>query len=176
MGNFVVTHSKDSLTIKSEVTSAELVFVVENDKLKLNSKVKGTENTSGVNNASLLSKFIRDYVNAEKNLDGTDRGDMESRINEVAILLLSKPEVKTFRNLNNYCRKTTDNETIWPLGTNFYEDVNHPRFHDKRVVAGIIKLKEVTNTDNSETDNLAFNDNDTIIKDEVVDVVITTNV
>lgn len=117
--NFKITSSAKMLSILAVVTGAKLTFKVEGNQFVSNTKDPGTEGHKEWQNATLLAKYIRDYVNASK-------GTMEARIKNVTTLLRNLGHVTTFRTLNNTLRRSTDDGSLFPIGTYFYEGTSHP--------------------------------------------------
>lgn len=118
--NFKISTSAKSLGILAVVTGAKLNFTVEGNQLVMNGKTTNQdEDAKEAGNASLLAKYVRDWVNNSK-------GTMETRIKRMAEILRGFAHVTTFRTLNNSVRRSTDDGTVFPVGTYFYEGTSHP--------------------------------------------------
>jgi len=120
MKQFKISMSAKSLSILAVVTGAKINFAIEGNQLVVGSKTTNTdEDAKEAGNASLLAKYVRDWVNNSK-------GTMETRIKRMAEILRQFDEVTTFRTLNNCVRRTTDDGSVFPIGTYFYEGTGHP--------------------------------------------------
>ena len=105
--NFKITSSAKMLSILAVVTGAKLNFKVEGDQLVMNGKEAGTEGAKEWQNATYLSKFIREYAAI---LPGT----MESRIKTIVTKLRENAGLATFRTMNNTMRRSFDDASILP--------------------------------------------------------------
>ncbi len=131
--NFKITSSAKMWAVLAVVTGAKFEIVFQpawvegsgKDKVKHPAKFvygdreHGTEGSKEIQNATLLRKYICDVLN-------TLKGTPESRIKRVVSMIKDFTNVTTWRTLNNSLRRSTDDGTIFPVGTYFYEGTSHP--------------------------------------------------
>lgn len=118
--NFKVTNSAKMLAILAVATGAKINFKLEGNELLVQSKDPGTEGHKEWQNATLLSKYVREMFKRRK-------GTAEAKIKSIVENLRGLGHLTTFRALNNNLRSSTYPEIKQDDGTAFFwEGMKHP--------------------------------------------------